>query len=165
MTLKLEDGSDYGPKGTVEFAEVVVDQTTGTVTLRARFPNPDGLLLPGMFVRAIFSQSVLRNAFLVPQAAITRDARGNATLYVVGAGNKAEQRTIKADRTQGAYWVVTDGLKAGDRVITQGLANLRPGAAIAPVPANTPQEVKAPSPEQMEKMQASKGQASKGGAN
>lgn len=165
VTLKLEDGSDYGPKGTVEFAEVVVDQTTGTVTLRARFPNPDGLLLPGMFVRAIFSQSVLRNAFLVPQAAITRDARGNATLYVVGAGNKAEQRTIKADRTQGAYWVVTDGLKAGDRVITQGLANLRPGAAIAPVPANTPQEVKAPSPEQMEKMQASKGQASKCGAN
>lgn len=159
VTLKLEDGSDYGVKGTVEFAEVVVDPSTGTVTLRARFPNPNGLLLPGMFVRAAFSQSILRNAFLVPQSAITRDARGNATLYVVGANNKAEQRTIATDRTQGSFWVVTGGLKRGDRVITQGLANLRPNAAIVPVPANTPQRVQAPSPEQMEKMQAEKGKA------
>lgn len=159
VTLKLEDGSDYGLKGTVEFAEVVVDPTTGTVTLRARFPNPQGLLLPGMFVRAQFAQSIQQGAFLVPQAAITRDAKGAASLYVVGADNKAQQRTVTADRTQGAFWVVTGGLKAGDRVITQGLANVRPGAAIRPVPANTPQRVKAPSPEQMEKSKASSGKA------
>ena len=159
VTLKLEDGSDYGIKGAVEFAEVVVDPATGTVTLRARFPNPDGLLLPGMFVRASFSQSILQNAFLVPQAAIARDPRGSATLYVVGANNKAEQRTVSTDRTQDAYWVVTSGLKKGDRVITQGLANLKPNADIVPVPANTPQRVQAPSPEQMKKMQAEKGKA------
>ncbi|MBB5725298.1 membrane fusion protein (multidrug efflux system) [Sphingomonas endophytica] len=151
VTLKLEDGSDYGLKGTVEFAEVVVDQSTGTVTLRARFPNPQGLLLPGMFVRAEFAQSILKYAFLVPQPAISRDAKGNATLFVVGANGKAEQRNIKADRTQGAYWVVTDGLKPGEKIITQGLANLRPGAQIRAVPANAPQPVKAPSPEEMKK--------------
>ncbi len=160
VTLKLEDGTDYGIKGVVEFAEVVVDQSTGTVTLRARFPNPQGLLLPGMFVRAQFAQSIQKNAFLVPQTAISRDAKGNATLFVVGANNKAEQRTVKADRTQGQYWVVTGGLNGGERVITQGLANLRPGGSIKPVPANAPQPVKAPSPEEMKKMQGSaKGKA------
>ena len=159
VTLKLEDGTDYGIKGTVEFAEVVVDPSTGTVTLRARFPNPQGLLLPGMFVRAAFAQAIQKNAFLVPQVAISRDAKGNATLFVVGANGKAEQRSIKADRTQGQYWVVTDGLKGGEHVITQGLANLRPGAAIRAVPANAPQPVKAPSPEQMEKMGGTKGKA------
>jgi membrane fusion protein, multidrug efflux system len=112
-----------------------------------------------MFVRSSFAQSILQNAFLVPQAAISRDPRGNATLYVVGANNKAEQRTVSTDRTQNAYWVVTSGLKKGDRVITQGLANLRPNADIVPVPANTPQRVRAPSPEQMKKMQAEKGKA------
>ncbi|WP_394646567.1 efflux RND transporter periplasmic adaptor subunit [uncultured Sphingomonas sp.] len=160
VTLKLEDGTDYGIKGVVEFAEVVVDQSTGTVTLRARFPNPQGLLLPGMFVRAQFAQSIQKNAFLVPQTAISRDAKGNATLFVVGANNKAEQRTVKADRTQGQYWVVTGRLNGGERVITQGLANLRPGGSIKPVPANAPQPVKAPSPEEMKKMQGSaKGKA------
>ncbi|KTT71409.1 efflux RND transporter periplasmic adaptor subunit [Sphingomonas endophytica] len=159
VTLKLEDGSDYGIKGSVEFAEVVVDPSTGTVTLRARFPNPQGLLLPGMFVRAQFAQSILKNAFLVPQTAISRDAKGNATLFVVGADNKAKQLTVTADRTQGEYWVVTSGLKGGEKIITQGLANLRPGATIKPVPANAPQPVQAPSPEQMKKMEASKGKA------
>lgn len=160
VTLKLEDGTDYGIKGVVEFAEVVVDQSTGTVTLRARFPNPQGLLLPGMFVRAQFAQSIQKNAFLVPQTAISRDAKGNATLFVVGANNKAEQRTVKADRTQGQYWVVTGGLNGGERVITQGLANLRPGGSIKPVPGNAPQPVKAPSPEELKKMQGSaKGKA------
>ncbi len=162
VRLKLEDGSDYGRTGTVEFAEVVVDQATGTVTLRARFPNPDGLLLPGMFVRAVFSQAVQQNAFLVPQAAVQRDPRGSATLFVVGAGNKAEQRTVDATRTVGANWVVTKGLKPGDRIITQGLADLKPGAPIAPVPAGTPQRVVPPSPEEMKKMQA-QGQGKAGG--
>ena len=106
-----------------------------------------------MFVRAIFSQSVQNNAFLVPQAAVQRDPRGKATLFVVGAGNKAEQRTVDAGRTVGAYWVVTKGLKPGERIITQGLSDLKPGAPIQPVPANAPQRVQPPSPEQMKKMQ------------
>jgi membrane fusion protein (multidrug efflux system) len=144
VRLKLEDGSDYGQVGRVEFGEVVVDQTTGTVTLRASFPNPNGLLLPGMFVRANFAQSIDTRAFLVPQEAVSRDAKGNATIFVVGAKNKAEERRVKTERTQGRYWVVTGGLKPGDKVITQGLAMLRPGADIRPVPANTPERLEAP---------------------
>ena len=139
VRLRLEDGSDYGQVGRVEFGEVVVDQSTGTVTLRARFPNPNGLLLPGMFVRAVFAQSIEQNAFLVPQQAVTRDPQGSATVYIVGQGNKAIQRTVKADRAQGAFWVVTAGLRQGDKIVTQGTANLKPGAPIRPVPADTPQ--------------------------
>lgn len=154
VRLKLEDGSDYGLAGTVEFSEVVVDQATGTVNLRARFPNPQGLLLPGMFVRAVFAQSVQQNVFLVPQGAVQRDPKGAATLFVVGKNNKAEQRTVEAGRTLGADWVVTKGLNPGDRIITQGLGDLKPGGPIAPVPANAPQRVKAPSPEELEKMKA-----------
>lgn len=141
VRLTLEDGSDYGFVGTVEFAEAMVDPATGTVTLRARFPNPQGLLLPGMFVRASFVQSVDTAAFLVPQQALSRDPRGAATVFVVGPGNKAVQRVVKAERTQGAFWVVTGGLKPGEKVITQGLANLRPNAPIKPVPATAPQRV------------------------
>ena len=144
VRLKLEDGSDYPQVGRVEFNEVVVDQTTGTVTLRARFPNPQGLLLPGMFVRGVFAQSIDTNAFLVPQQAIARDAKGAATLYVVGANGKAEQRTVKTEKTQGAYWVVTQGLKTGDKVITQGIGNIQPNAQIRAVPANTPQRLEPP---------------------
>ena len=144
VRLKLEDGSDYGLTGTVEFSEVVVDPSTGTVTLRARVPNPNGALLPGMFVRATFAQSVDTNAFLVPQAAVTRDAKGAATLFVVGPGNKAVQKTIIAERAQGAFWVVTKGLAPGDKVITQGTASLRPNAPIRPVPADTPQRIAPP---------------------
>ncbi|MEH3047164.1 efflux RND transporter periplasmic adaptor subunit [Sphingomonas adhaesiva] len=162
VRLKLEDGSDYGQTGTVEFAEVVVDPSTGAVTLRARFPNAQGLLLPGMFVRAIFTQSIQQNAFLVPQQAITRDPQGNATLFLVGPGNKAVQRTVTADRAQGAFWVVTKGLNAGDRIITQGLRDLKADAPINPVPANAPQKIVPPSPEQLKKMEQEKGGA--GGA-
>ncbi|UVO52043.1 efflux RND transporter periplasmic adaptor subunit [Sphingomonas sp. SUN019] len=147
VTLRLEDGSDYGLTGSVEFSEAVVDTATGTVTLRARFANPEGLLLPGMFVRAGFAQSVDTNAFLVPQAAVARDPRGNATVYIVGPNNKSVQRTIKAERTQGAFWVVTDGLRPGDKVITQGTANLKPNGDIRPVPANSPQRIAPPSQE------------------
>lgn len=141
VRLKLEDGTDYGYTGTVQFSEVTVDQSTGTVTLRATFPNPDGLLLPGMFVRALFAQGINNNAFLVPQAAVMRDPQGNATVYVAGPDNKAVQRQVTALRTQGAFWVVTSGLKAGDKVITQGIARLRPNADIKPVPANSPQDI------------------------
>ena len=159
VRLKLEDGSDYGATGTVEFSEVVVEQQTGTVALRARFPNAQGLLLPGMFVRAVFAQAINANAFLVPQAAVSRDPQGNATIWVVGANNKAVQRTIKADRAEGANWVVTGGLNPGDKVVTQGVGNLKPGADIRPVPANTPQRLTPPSPEQLEKQQQAKGKA------
>lgn len=144
VRLKLPDGSDYGQTGTLEFSEALVDPTTGTTTLRARFPNPQGLLLPGMFVRASFAQAINDNAFLVPQQGVSRDPQGNATVILVGPGNKAVQRKVTADRTQGQYWVVTQGLKKGDRVIVQGLSKLRPGQGIKPVPAGTPQRVQAP---------------------
>ena len=146
VRLKLPDGTDFGFTGTVEFSEVLVDQNTGTVTLRARFPNAQAILLPGMFVTAQFAQAVDTSAFLVPQQAVTRDPQGNATLFVVGPGNRAVQRTIVADRTMGPYWVVTQGLAGGEKVITQGTANLRDGAQIKPVPASAPQKVKAPPP-------------------
>ena len=165
VRLKLEDGSDYGLTGSVEFAEVVVDPSTGTVTLRARFPNPQGLLLPGMFVRASFAQALENDVFLVPQAAVARDPKGNATVWLVGAGDKPEQRTVKADRAQGANWVVTSGLKPGDKIITQGIGKLTPKATIKPVPATTPQKIVAPSPEEMAKMKAGGGAGGGGGRN
>ena len=146
VRIKLPDGSFYGYSGTVEFSEVLVDQTTGTVTIRARFPNPDALLLPGMFVTAQFAQAIDTSAFLVPQPAISRDPKGNATLWVVGAGNRAVQRVVVADRTQGPYWVVTQGLASGEKVITQGTANLKDGMQIKAVPASSPQRIKAPPP-------------------
>ncbi|WP_380925349.1 efflux RND transporter periplasmic adaptor subunit [Sphingomonas leidyi] len=144
VRLKLEDGSEYGTTGTVEFSEVMVDQNTGTVTLRARFANPEGMLLPGMFVRAVFTQAIDTRAFLVPQQAVSRDARGAAQLWVVGPDNKAVRRDVTAERTQGAYWVITKGLNPGDKVITQGIANLKPNADIRPVPADTPQKIEQP---------------------
>lgn len=159
VRLKLEDGSDYGQTGTVQFAEAVVDPQTGTVTLRARFPNAQGLLLPGMFVRARFAQAINTRAFLVPQPAIARDPKGNATLFVVGPNDKVQQKTVRAERTQGNFWVVTGGLAAGDRIVTQGLANLRSGQSVKAVPADSPQQVQPPSPEQLKKMQAAKGKA------
>ena len=145
VRLTLEDGSDYGRTGSVEFSEALVNTETGTVTLRARFPNPQGLLLPGMFVRGRFTQAIDTHAFLVPQQAVARDPKGNATVMVVGAGNKVAQKTVTASRTQGSAWVVTGGLKQGDRVIVQGLnAQLRPGTVVNPVPADTPQRVAPP---------------------
>lgn len=142
--LTLEDGSTYGPSGIVEFAEAVTNEATGTVTLRARFPNPDGLLLPGMFVRAQISQAVNTQAILVPQVAVSRDERGNALVWVVGSDNKVARRSITATRTLGADWVVTEGLKPGERVVTQGVANLRPGQAVKAVPASAKQNIAPP---------------------
>ena len=144
--LKLPDGSIYGFTGTVEFSEVLVDQSTGTVTIRARFPNPQSILLPGMYVTAQFAQAVQTSAILVPQQAVSRNPQGNATVFIVGPGNRAVQRTIQADRTLGSDWVVTGGLAPGEKVITQGTANLKDGAPIKPVPASAPQQIKAPLP-------------------
>jgi membrane fusion protein, multidrug efflux system len=139
VRLRLDDGSEYGLPGTVEFSEVTADPSTGTVTLRARFPNPDGLLLPGMFVRSRFAQAQVTGAFLVPQVALTRGPKGEAEVYVVGPGNKAVVRKVTAENTQGDDWVVTAGLKAGDRVITQGLGKLRPDQVVKPVPESASQ--------------------------
>jgi len=144
VRLKLPDGSMYAYTGTVEFSQVIVDQSTGTVTIRARFPNPQSILLPGMYVTAQFAQAVQTSAILVPQQAITRDPQGNATLFVVGPGNRAVQRTVQAERTVGTYWVVTGGLAPGEKVITQGTANLKDGEQIKAVPQTAPQPVKAP---------------------
>jgi membrane fusion protein (multidrug efflux system) len=141
VRLKLEDGTDYGYTGTVQFSEVVANESTGPVTLRARFPNGQGLLLPGMFVTALFTQAVEPNAFLVPQAALQRDIGGDAFVFIAGKGNKAERRKVTTARTYGANWVVTGGLNAGDKVITQGTGNLRSGAPIRPVPATAPQKL------------------------
>ena len=137
VRLTLEDGSEYAIPGRVEFAEAVVDPNTGTVTLRATFPNPNGLLLPGMYVRAHLSQATAQNAILVPQQGVSRDPRGNATVYLVGPGDKAVQRTIQAATTVGDKWLVTSGLAAGDRVITEGLSNLKPDQSVHPVPAGS----------------------------
>lgn len=144
VRLTLEDGSPYGLTGSIQFSEVTVNAATGTVTLRAQFPNPQGQLMPGMFVQATFEQAVEPNAYLVPQAALQRDIGGEAFVYLVGAGDKVDRRTVTADRTLGANWVVTAGLQPGDKVITQGTNNLKQGAPIKPVPANAPQRVGAP---------------------
>ena len=146
VSLILEDGSEYGPRGVVQFSEVMVNAATGTVTLRARFANPQGLLLPGMFVRARFDQAINTNAILVPQPALTRDARGQATVFVVDAKNQAAERPVTADRTVGTNWVITKGLKPGDKVIVQGLAKVRPNAPVRAVPASKPQVIAQPSP-------------------
>jgi membrane fusion protein (multidrug efflux system) len=133
VQLKLDDGSLYPQSGTIEFTEPIVDVNSGTVTIRARFPNPDGLLMPGMFVRVVAPQGVLPKAILAPQQGITRDAKGSATALVVGKDNKVELRTVKADRAIGDKWLITSGLKAGDRLIVEGTASAMPGAAVQPV--------------------------------
>ncbi|MDP1028504.1 efflux RND transporter periplasmic adaptor subunit [Sphingomonas sp. KR1UV-12] len=166
VRLKLEDGSDYGRTGTVEFSEALVNTETGTVTLRARFPNPQGLLLPGMFVRASFTQAIDTRAFLVPQQAVSRDPRGQATVMIVGPDNKVVQKTVRADRAQGAAWVVTQGLNPGDRIIVQGLnAQLRPGTVVQPVPANSPQRVAPPQQQDGAKGEAKNGATKSGGGS
>jgi membrane fusion protein (multidrug efflux system) len=131
--LTLEDGTAYKHAGTLAVSEVSVDPGTGSVTLRAVFPNPEDLLLPGMFVHELVQEGVDERAILVPQQAVTHDQRGQPTAYVVAAGDKAELRTLKTDRAVGDRWLVTDGLRAGDRVIVDGLQKVAPGAPVTPV--------------------------------
>jgi membrane fusion protein (multidrug efflux system) len=135
VTLTLEDGSSYDESGQLQFAETTVDQSTGSVTLRAIFPNPQKVLLPGMFVTARLSEGVSQDAILVPQQGVTHNARGEPTALVVTADNKVELRVIKTDRAIGNQWLVTDGLHAGDRVIVDGLQRARPGAEVVPTEA------------------------------
>jgi len=133
VELILEDGSHYGITGRLQFSEVSVDERTGTVTLRAVFPNPDHELLPGMYVRAVLREGVRQAAILAPQQAVTRDAQGNATALVLNARGQVETHNVTVERAVGNQWLVTSGLAAGDRLIVDGLQKVRPGQDAQPV--------------------------------
>lgn len=134
VRLRLEDGSMYPQEGRLQFADVSVDPSTGTQTIRAVFPNPQSLLLPGMYVRAELVEGVQGDALLVPQRAVTRNERGEAVTLVVGRDNKVAQRVLTTDRALGNDWLVTAGLQTGDRVIMEGIQTVRPGATVRSVP-------------------------------
>ena len=144
VRVRLETGNLYPQEGRLRFTDVTVDPATGSQTIRAIVPNGAGLLLPGMFVRAELPEGVQANAMIVPQRAVGRDERGHATVMVVGAGNKAEPRVVTTARTQGDGWIVTAGLKPGDRVIVEGGMLLRPGMPVTPSPARTDAGAAAP---------------------
>ncbi|MDD2502068.1 MAG: efflux RND transporter periplasmic adaptor subunit, partial [Geobacter sp.] len=147
VKLLLEDGSSYPLPGTLKFSEVTVDQSTGSITLRAVFPNPKQVLLPGMFVRAVLEEGVNEQAILVPQRGVTRNPKGDAMVMVVGAEEKVEPRVIQVVRTVGENWLVSDGLKPGDRVILEGLQKARPGTPVKAVPFGA-KPAAAPGPQQ-----------------
>jgi len=134
VRLLLEDGSAYPLPGTLKFSEVTVDQSTGSITLRAIFPNPKQTLLPGMFVRAVLEEGVDEHAILVPQRGVTRNPDGSAMVMLVGSEEKVEPRAIKVVRTVSENWLVSEGLKPGDRVILEGLQKARPGTPVKAVP-------------------------------
>lgn len=130
VQLLMENGQPYPLKGTLQFSDVTVDQSTGSITLRAVFPNPQHRLLPGMFVRARIDEGIQPDAILVPQQGVTRTPRGDATVLVVNEQNNVESRTVVAPQAFGDRWLVTQGLKNGDRVIVSGLQKVRPGVAV-----------------------------------
>ncbi|PKH21379.1 efflux transporter periplasmic adaptor subunit [Enterobacterales bacterium CwR94] len=130
VTLITQDGKAHAQEGTLEFSDVTVDESTGSITLRAVFPNPQGDLLPGMFVRARLEEGVNPNALLVPQQGVTRTPTGEATAMVVNQENKVEVRKLSTDQAIGDKWLVTDGLKDGDRVIVTGLQRVKPGVEV-----------------------------------
>jgi len=130
VKLQLEDGTDYDQPGTLQFSEVTVDQNTGSVTLRALFPNPNNLLLPGMFVRASLEEGTKPDAVLAPQQGVTHSPAGAATALVVGADDKIEQRQVVTDRAIGDTWLVSKGLKSGDRLVVSGLQQIHPGSEV-----------------------------------
>nr|WP_241524018.1 efflux RND transporter periplasmic adaptor subunit [Oceaniglobus indicus] len=132
VTLELPDGSIFSETGSLTAAEPEVDPQTGVVVLRMEFDNPDKLLLPGMYVQVAMPTRTVKGALVVPQEAVSRDRRGNATAMVVGAENKVEQRTLTVLQDQGAGWIVTEGLSDGDKVIVAGLQKVAPGATVAP---------------------------------
>ncbi len=144
VKLILEDGTKYPLEGTLQFRDVTVDPTTGTVTLRVVFPNPEGVLLPGMFVRAVVEEGVNPKALLVPQQAVSRDHKGNPFVLIVGADGAAQMRPVTIDRAMGNQWLVTAGLSPGDRVIVEGMQKIRPGVPVKTVASaeaagNTPE--------------------------
>ena len=134
VLLTLEDGTPYAHAGSLQFSEVTVEASTGSVLLRAQFPNPDRLLLPGMFVRAQLSSGSASEALLVPQAAVSRNARGEPTVLVVDGDNMVSERVIQLGPTVGSEWLVTSGLTAGERVIVDGLQKARAGITVTPAP-------------------------------
>jgi len=133
-TLLLEDGSEYPLPGKILFSEASVDESTGMVSLRAEFPNPDKVLLPGMFARGRVVQAIRENVVTVPQRAVTRQQGGMGSVMVVDENNVAQARLIQTDNAVGDKWVVTSGLKAGEKVIIEGLLKARPGAPVVPEP-------------------------------
>lgn len=135
--LILEDGSEYAREGQLQFSEVTVDPSTGSVTLRAIFPNPDQLLLPGMYVRARINEGIRPQGLLVPQRGVSRNTKGEATALIVNTQGQVEARVLQTSRTQGAYWVVDAGLNPGDKVIVEGLQKIRPGMPVTPVDASS----------------------------
>ena len=132
--LTLEDGSEYAHQGTFQFADVTVAPTTGTVTIRAIFPNPEGLLLPGMYVRAHLTEGTQAQGILAPQQAVSRDEKGNPTALVVGPDNKLQARQLTTSRAIGDKWLVTSGLNPGDRLVMDGAMMAQPGMPVQPVP-------------------------------
>ena len=130
VRLLLEDGSTYDQTGTLQFSEVTVDQGTGAVTLRAIFPNKDGLLLPGMFVREQLQEGIVQSGILAPQQGVTHNQKGEPTALIVDAGGKVQLRILKTDRAIGSNWLIADGLKEGDRLIVSGVQRARPGAQV-----------------------------------
>ena len=132
VRLILENGEQYPLVGKLEFSEVSVDQSTGSVVIRAVFPNPREVLLPGMFVRAVVEEGMVDKAILAPQRGIGRDQRGEPTALVIGQDNTVELRRLKTDRVIGNDWLVTDGLNEGDKLIVEGLQKVAPGARVRP---------------------------------
>lgn len=135
VRLLLEDGSEYPLEGTLKFQDVTVDRTTGSIMLRAVFPNPDGTLLPGMFVRGVAQEGINKKAMLVPQHAVSRDPKGNPLTLLVGPDGKVVERQLAIDRAVGNQWLVTAGLVPGDKIIVEGMQKVRPGAPAKAVPA------------------------------
>jgi membrane fusion protein, multidrug efflux system len=134
VQLVLEDGTMYPREGTLEFQDVTVDPTTGSVILRIVFPNPQGVLLPGMFERAVVKEGVNPRAILIPQQSVSRDPKGNPSVLIVDAGGKVQPRMLEIDRAIGDQWLVLSGLASGDRVVVEGIQKVRPGASVKVVP-------------------------------
>lgn len=134
VRLILDDNSEYPWKGKLQFQDVTVDPTTGSVVLRMAFPNPKGMLLPGMFVRAIIQEGIHKNAMFVPQQAVFRDPKGNPLTFVVDQNGKVEQRSLTLDRAIGDAWLVSSGLAQGERVIVEGMQKVKPGISVKTVP-------------------------------
>jgi membrane fusion protein (multidrug efflux system) len=144
VSLKLEDGSLYAHKGRLQFSEVTVSASTGTVALRAVFPNPDGELLPGMYVRAVIEEGIDQQAILTPQRGVSHNSKGEATAMVLNDADQVEQRILTLDRNIGNQWLIAEGLNPGDRLIVDGLQKIKPGAAARAVSFDQQQGAAAP---------------------
>lgn len=138
VKLILKDGAEYSLEGTLQFRDVTVDPATGSVILRMVFPNPESTLLPGMYVRAVVQEGIAEEAILAPQQGVTRDPRGNPVALIVDDAGKVQQRVLMIDRAIGNQWLVVSGLKAGERLIVEGMMNVRPGAAVKVIPSKCP---------------------------